>query len=891
MAPHTSTLALRNDLPIASPRSSSLANRARKAGLSALRSQPEPQSQHDLLELVAAQEASGPERSAAQFGEQSLSYAELERRSNQLAQLLVQVGVGADVLVAIHLSRSHDLLVSMLAVLKAGGAYLPLDPSNPPQRNRAILEDARPGVVIESAATRLSDTRGETMHICLDDDRDCIACFPASAPTVEISPEQLAYVIFTSGSTGRPKGVQNTRAGLTNYVRAMAREPGLSAGERSLALATVSFDMSVFDFWMPLCVGGCMVIGDEGLAQDVERLKQRLERGDIGFLHATPTTLRMLIDAGWRGQRGMRALSGGEALSRELASAILTRVDALYNGYGPTEGTVCATLWQVDAASPISIGQAVDNMRTYVLDSERQLLSGACEGELWIAGAGLARGYLGRPDLTAERFVRDPFDGRAGERMYRTGDLVRRDERGQLFFIARADDQVKLRGFRIELGEIEAVLETAPGVQAAVVKLHRDARTGVEQLAAFYTSAAEIDVHGLRAHACAQLPKYMVPSSVDRIAELPRMPSGKLDRRALPDPQPVKRGALGGDLPSNDLECAVASVFAELFNQEQIAASDDFFELGGSSLLALRFQAALELRTGQPFALKHLFERRSVRGIAEALAEAQPQSGATVLALNPNGTRAPVFCLLGIYHYQALADALRDVDRPWYGVYVPSEETLFRPIRSGEAPSVTLQSLAAQYVEAIRKRQPHGPYCLVGHSTGGVVAFEAARQLRAAGEEVEQLVLLDTVLESGIARSARESARHALRMLRRRWLRFSLASRLSAARKRSQGRALSTEERAAQQSLEQSLQQLQHIHAYEVAEKHWAEHEAGAYTGSAVFVHASGRSEPCGEVEPTAGWGALVQGGVLVREMPGEHADMVRAPNVAQLAELLRPLL
>jgi amino acid adenylation domain-containing protein len=838
----------------------------------------ENQARPDFLGMFAAQVARAPQRIAARAGEATLSYAELDRRSSRLARLLIQVGVGPDVLVAVHLGRSLDLLVALFGVLKAGGAYLPLDPSNPPQRIRAILEDARPRVVIESSATQLSEARGETMHVCLDRDRDCIEAFSASTPEVELAPEQLAYVIFTSGSTGRPKGVQITHRGLTNYLHAMAREPGLRAGEGSLALATISFDMSVFDFLLPACVGAYTVIGDEELARDVRRLKERLSQGDIGFLHATPTTLRMLIDAGWQGDPRVRVLSGGEALTRELASAVLARVGALYNGYGPTEITVCATLWKVEPEAPISIGTPIDNTRVYVLDGERKPVAQGAEGELWIAGEGLARGYLGRPDLTQERFVPDPFAG-AG-RMYRTGDLVRQDARGQLFFIGRADDQVKLRGFRIELGEIEAVLEAAPGVQTAVVKLHKDERTGAEWLAAFCTGTW--DAAALRQRAAAQLPSYMVPSTFDPIAELPRSPSGKLDRRALPEPAEVRRGI---EAPASDTQRVVAAAFADVFGKERIALDDDFFALGGSSLLALRFQSALEARTGRSFALKHLFEQRSVRAIAAALDESAPGSGGTVLALRPHGSGTPVFCLLGIYHYQPLADALGDLDRPWYGVYVAGEDALLR-----STGAHTLRSLAAQYVDAIRARQPHGPYCLVGHSTGGVLAYEVAGQLQEAGEAVEQLVILDSVLTHGVRRSFGQEVRHVSRRVRRTYLRAARRVKAALLDRRLRARddaAL----RAQREAALRTIQEIEQIRAFERAEAHWERNEARPYAGAVTFVHALGRTEPCGEVERTAGWGHLVTGTLTVLAMEGEHAEMVRAPRVEQLAALLRPVL
>jgi thioesterase domain-containing protein len=352
----------------------------------------------------------------------------------------------------------------------------------------------------------------------------------------------------------------------------------------------------------------------------------------------------------------------------------------------------------------------------------------------------------------------------------------------------------------------------------------------------------------------------------------------------------VERDTRTRQAPANDMERVVAAAFAEVFGRVQIGAHDDFFALGGSSLLALRFQSALEARTGRSFALNHLFEQRSVRAIAAALESSTIASGGTVLALRPHGRGAPVFCLLGIYHYQPLADALSDVDRPWYGVYVAAEDALHRSRRAGASPAETLQSLAAQYVAAIRGRKPHGPYCLVGHSTGGVVAFEVARQLEEAGEQVEQLVILDSVLAGGVTRSAGQQLRHVARRVRRAWLRVALRARAVLLGRRLRAGA-DAALRGQLEAARRTLQEIEQIRAFERAEAHWERSEARPFGGNATFVHALGRTEPCGHVEHTAGWGRLVRGSLTVLEMDGEHADMVRAPNVERLAELLRPAL
>ena len=851
-----------------------------------------------VLQAFAAQVAGRADLPAIHCGEDTLSYAELDRRSNQLAHALLASGVKREELIGVHLDRCLELPVALLAVLKAGCAFLPLDPGLPAGRLAQLVEEAQPALVLTTT------THAETLQACGVSllSLDAVSTFlwqrSQAAPEVAVTEHQLAYVIFTSGSTGRPKGVEVCHDNLENYLRSMAIEPGLKAGDRSLALATIAFDMSIFDFWLPLVVGSEIVLGEADLGRDVKRLHARLDCGDITLLHATPTTLRMLIEAGWQGDERLSVLSGGEAMTRELADAVLKRCGALFNGYGPTETTVCATLERVATSGPISIGRAIHNATTYVLDTNLRPVAAGETGELWIGGRGVARGYLRRPDLTAERFRTDPFSTLAGARMYRTGDAVRLGEDGRLFFIGRLDDQVKIRGHRIELGEVEAVLAAAPGVSGAVVKVHSG--RGGDALAGYYTGSDAPGAAQLRAYLKHKLPAYMVPATLDWMAELPRSASGKVDRKALPAPQNASATSANGAAPevenagakmANHLEQAVAGAFASVLGLSAVQPEDDFFDLGGSSLLAVRVQRRLEAELEREIPLKVFFENGTVRALATALALDAGTTEPEVVAIQPHGQGRPVFCLFGVRHYWPLANELRDLDRPFYGLHLEREEAAFYAEgQSAAGRAQQLLAMAEQYAARVKALQPEGPYTLVGHSTGGIVAFETARLLRERGAVVDNLILLDTVLPQGVARSASQAVRHRVRLSRRALQRVTtqVAMRLG------QQTVLSSLRAAFERKLEDyeaERNRLNHLRAYEVAEAYWQEHVARPYDGPAIFVHALGRQEPCGDVDDHGGWRSLVLGVFDVVSVASGHREMMRTPGVAELGASLRPFL
>jgi amino acid adenylation domain-containing protein len=452
------------------------------------RSWPQPLLAH---RRIARQAALTPDRTALTCGAESLTYAELDRRANQLAHRLRRHGVGRDTLVGICLDRSPEMVVALLAVLKAGGAYVPLDPGFPAERIRFMIEDSGLGVLLTQRPDAERFDGATATVLCLDEVRGELDAEPREAPEEDVEPGDAAYVIYTSGSTGRPKGVQVPHGALGNFLRAMKERPGIEADDTLLAVTTLSFDISILELLLPLVEGARVVIAPREVATDGARLAELLAASGATIMQATPSTWRMLLDAGWSGGAGFRVLAGGEALPPVLARDLRATGVPVWNMYGPTETTIWSAVSRVDDG-PVCLGEPIANTQLYVLDAARQLVPLGVPGELYIGGDGLARGYLGRPELTGQRFLPDPFDGDPDGRLYRTGDLVRRRHDGRLEFLGRLDHQVKVRGYRIELGEIESELVRQPAVKDAVVMVRED-NPGDQRLVAYLVAGAQDD--------------------------------------------------------------------------------------------------------------------------------------------------------------------------------------------------------------------------------------------------------------------------------------------------------------------------------------------------------------------------------------------------------------
>lgn len=558
-----------------------------------------------MVGLVEQQVDRTPQRVAIRFGQERVSYKELDVRANQLSHVLRRRGAGRGTLVGLCLERSVDMVVAVLAVLKTGAAYVPLDPGFPSDRLAFMVEDS--GLVLVVSESKLGGYHGCAAERTLELDRarDELARQSTErlgADERSAQPEDAAYVLYTSGSTGKPKGVRVPNRAAVNFLVSMQKEPGLGPDDRLLAVTTLSFDISLLELMLPLSVGAEIIMATRDEAMDGVALRGLLEQYDVTVMQATPATWRLLIESGWEKRRGFKALCGGEALALDLAESLLKRVEELWNMYGPTETTVWSSCWRVtEPRRGIPIGRPIANTTFWVLDPQVQMCPIGVPGEIYIGGDGVALGYLNRPELTAERFITDPFSATSGALMYRTGDLGRWRADGQLECLGRTDFQVKVRGFRIELGEIESVLSAHPSVKQAVVVARED-HPGDVRLVAYVIAAqgAAVDEQALRAHLKGALPQYMVPQHLVTLGAFPTTPNGKIDRKALPSPTVHETPASPPDAePLTEAEALVAQVWKDVLGIASVDRHDNFFDLGGHSLLAMQVVSAIEKQSGK----------------------------------------------------------------------------------------------------------------------------------------------------------------------------------------------------------------------------------------------------------------------------------------------------
>src|SRR5262245_44689768 len=588
-----------------------------------------------IHELFEAQAQKTPEAVAVVHDEDRMCYAELNRRANQLAHYLRELGVGPEIPVAVCLERGAAMVVSLLAALKAGGAYVPLDPDYPDERLAHMLLDSRTTIVLtqEKLLDKLAilvtaDTRLVALDRQWSEINDRVACLKAENVQLQerVEPHHLAYVIYTSGCTGRPKGVMNEHRGVLNRLLWMQRAYGLGPEDAVLQKTPYSFDVSVWEFFWPLLVGAKLVMARPGGHKDPGYLVRTIQDEGITTLHFVPSMLQVFLEAPGVEECASlrRTICSGEALPAELERRFFERLPAveLHNLYGPTEAAVDVTSWACEPEgrrSSVPIGRPVANTRIHIVDRAFRPVPIGVAGELLIGGVQVGRGYLARPELTAERFVPDPFSATAGMRLYRTGDLARALAEGAVEFLGRLDYQVKVRGNRIELGEIEAALLRHGAVAAAVVVAREDG--GEKRLVAYLRTPGEGPPDGeLRQHLRSLLPDYMVPAVFVRLESLPLTPSGKVDRKALPAPEIGAAGAGVYVAPRTPLEELVAGIWAEVLGLQQVGAADDFFALGGHSLLAPRIVSRLRTVLAVEVPVLRLFERPTVAGLAQVIA-------------------------------------------------------------------------------------------------------------------------------------------------------------------------------------------------------------------------------------------------------------------------------
>ncbi|MEA3186521.1 MAG: hypothetical protein QOD99_351, partial [Chthoniobacter sp.] len=711
---------------------------------------PHPEQGSCWHELFERQVTRTPDSVAVVFEKQKLTYRELNKRANQLASHLRRLSVGPEVIVGLFLERSLETIVGLLGVFKAGGAYVPLDPAYPRERIAFMLNDTQAPLVLTQRSLITSLPAETTNTLCLDE-FDLALGNSDNLPRNGTS-SNLAYVIYTSGSSGQPKGVMVEHSALVTYTSVAADYYAITPVDRVLQFASINFDVSVEEICCTLLRGATLLLRTEQMIESVQNFAAKCRKLKLSVL-ILPTAFWHELVSRLGSEKvelpdSLRlVVIGGESALRERVVEWKTHFPGirLVNSYGPTEATVGATAWELPpnavafANEQVPIGKPLSHTAAYILDPHLQLVPLGVIGELHLAGAALARGYLNRSELTQNKFIANPY--RPSERLYKTGDLVRRLPDGNLVFQGRVDEQVKIRGFRVELGEIATHLREHRSVRDAVV-IARDDSPGMKRLVAYVVliEASERVSADLRAFLKERLPSYMLPAAFVTLSALPLTRSGKVDRRALPEPETAE---LSDDFiaPRDELETALVKIWEKTLRRHSISVSDNFFDVGGHSLLALAIFSEIEKRLGKNLPLSTLFQAPTIEQLAQALRDrgwSPPWS--PLVTIKSSGGSSPLFCVHGadggVLHYRSLG-AYLEPQQPFYGLQSPG-------LDGARVTATTAETFAEDYLAAIREVQPKGPYFLCGYSAGGIIAYEMAQQLQANGEKVALLVLFDT---------------------------------------------------------------------------------------------------------------------------------------------------
>ncbi|HVW97020.1 MAG TPA: amino acid adenylation domain-containing protein [Mucilaginibacter sp.] len=697
-----------------------------------------------LHNLIAKQAAENPQKIAINFNGQNTTYRELDENANRLAAVLIKNGVNRGDKVAFSLDRSAEMVVIMLAVMKAGAIYIPLDPIFPVNRINYMLEDSQAVVLIISENYK-GKYQSNAKELIVEDVWQSLSEYPSTAPDVNVSGNDLVYILYTSGSTGLPKGVQIAHHNLVNFLYSMQKQPGLTLDDKLLAVTTISFDIAGLELWLPLLTGAEIILADAATAKDGRALLDIIKNEKATVMQATPYTWRILLEAGWNETLPLKVICGGEALPAELAERILAIKCSMWNVYGPTETTIWSTVKEISSADKINIGRPIDNTSIYILDKFLKPLGPGIPGEIYIGGAGVAKGYLNRPELTAEKFVADPFSNIPGSKMYNTGDLGRFTHDGEIECLGRADSQVKIRGYRIETGEIEYQLVNSASVKQAVV-IARPDNFGIDKLVAFVAGDNIGDegaaIQRWRDALKASLPDYMIPDNFVILDSMPLTPNGKVDKKAL-----AKVGVSVVDTshifvaPRTDVEQMVADIWKEYLGIEKIGVYDNFFELGGHSLIAVQVMTRIEKETGKRLPLAALFETSTIEKLALMLEmDGRSITWDSLVPIKPKGNKMPLYMVhgagLNVLLFNTLAMNMAP-DQPVYGLQAKGLDGVEEPLGS-------IEEIAAHYIDAIMKQNPDGPYALAGYSFGGIIAYEMAKQFKELGKEVKVLAMFDT---------------------------------------------------------------------------------------------------------------------------------------------------
>lgn len=864
---------------------------------------PRETSVHALFE---AQAAKTPDAVALQYDDQTITYGELSKRSNQVAQYLVKSAVEPNSLVGVYLERSIEMVTAFLGILKTGAAYVPLDQSYPKERLEFMISDAKMGVILTQASLRHELPQGSAKLIALDSERKAIQEQPDEAPVSTVHADSLAYIIYTSGSTGQPKGVAVPHRGITRLVL-NADYVSLKPSDRIAQASNASFDAATFEIWGALLNGARAVGIRKEVALSPCEFAETLCQERITTLFLTTALFNQLAREVPDAFASLdTVLFGGEAVDSKWVRAVLECAPPkrLLHVYGPTENTTFSTWFHVKELkddAPVPIGRPIANSSLYILSNQMQPVPIGVPGEVYVGGDGLAQGYWQRPELTAERFIRNPFSHETNALLYKTGDLGRFDQNGNVEFIGRVDHQIKLRGFRIELGEIESLLTRHPQVHTAVAILREDLPGDKRLVAYLIPKGSPPTTSDLKAYLKSHLPEYMVPSAFVLLEQFPLTPNEKVDRKALPAPE-QNRPDLGRTFlaPRDAVEQQLTKIWEKVLGMQPIGVGDNFFDLGGHSLLAVRVFSQIEKVLGRKLPLATLFRAPTIEGIARVIRDDnQTKSWSTIVDIQPKGSRPPFFWIHtlggdgggGFFYYRKLAELLGP-DQPSFG------------IRSPQEPFSRIEEMARFYIKEIRKFQPEGPYFLGGFCFGGNVAYEMAQQLTAAGEKVGLLVMLESSppnlhhKQSWSATAAKYSLENIVENVKD-FVHVSHEQRMAMLKTKSKrlGQKFKKTMGAAQESTPVALNQILDLSTYPegyvtYAETHWdalTHYHPSPYPGEITLFRA--KKQGLTKFNHMMGWDALAEDRVHVTVIPGTHESMLQEPNVQIVAARLRNLL
>jgi amino acid adenylation domain-containing protein len=848
-----------------------------------------------LHDLIAKQAERTPAAMALIDGAGELTYRELDRRSNQLAAYLRKQGVGPEVAVGLYLEPSNEMIVGILGVLKAGGACLPLDPSYPAERLAWVCADTELRVLLTQQHLLSGLPPVDADVLALDSQWSEVEKETADPVRGQAGPENLAYVIYTSGSTGKPKGVQITHRNLVHSTYARSLYYGPDAG-RFLLLSSFAFDSSLVGIFGSLARGGTLVLTPGPVQSNLTRLAQFVAQNRISHLLSVPSLYSLLLDQAKTGELSSlrEVIVAGESCPVDLVARHYRTLPGatLYNEYGPTEASVWSTVYKCQASQSarfVPIGRPIPNARVYVLDPHLNVLPVGAPGELYIGGQGVVRGYLNRPEETTARFIADPFAKAAGARLYKTGDLVRHLPDGNLELLGRLDHQVKIRGFRIELEEIEAVISAYDGVRQAVVAI-REEKQGEPGLIAYVVplDPLQFDAEKLRSYLNNKLPEVMVPSAIVKLEALPLMPNGKVNRHALAAEQPVS--ATQFVAPADGLESKLVNIWEAVLGKQGIGTTDNFFDLGGNSLLVAKLLLRIEQRLGKTLSLANIFQAPTIQQLAAMVGGRNiPVHHPAIVPIQPLGTKPPLFWVRGGPLFLPLAHRL-GADRPLLGLHLPTDEAAELQV------PYKLEDIAGAFVRCMREAQPKGPYYIAGLCVNGVIAYEMARQLAEQGEEIGLLVVFDAQNPAYYEDFSQESRGQLLRKrvefqfsnLRREGL-PGLADfvndRIIGIRRRLSvryWRACHAWHRRVNIERLEDLEHIVHPASFVYRPK--------SYSGRVVFFQST--DWPVGRYwDFHASWNGLIGGGLELHKIRGGHESMFYEQNVDLLARKLQACL